>query len=238
VRQLTWTWQCGHFCQSRAVCDGPTSGTPEPASGCHDPAYSPHKQNSRPTAPRWFHAEPFTAPQQHRRQLRRWCSLWPSDIFIVTSTVSNDNGIGAVRAMDGRRGTSGTAPGGHQQQHLTATRAAGDGRLPALPTGKVLQGTCGWTDASLASCGKFYPAACKTSEQRLAHYSRHFPCVEVSACECVPVLKHMTWASLAPSNQARCTKQNGSQQSVNTMDDFRVLPQNQGPILMSGFKLS
>lgn len=45
--------------------------------------------------------------------------------------------------------------------------------------GKVLQGTCGWSDVSIGQCGKFYPPSIKTAEARLAVYSRHFPCVEV-----------------------------------------------------------
>ena len=44
--------------------------------------------------------------------------------------------------------------------------------------GKVLQGTCGWSDSSIVKCGRFYPASVKTSEDRLLHYSRFFPCVE------------------------------------------------------------
>ena len=44
--------------------------------------------------------------------------------------------------------------------------------------GKVLQGTCGWSDSSIVKCGRFYPGSVKTSEDRLLHYSRFFPCVE------------------------------------------------------------
>lgn len=44
--------------------------------------------------------------------------------------------------------------------------------------GKVLQGTCGWSDLSIVKCGRFYPASVKTTEDRLLHYSRFFPCVE------------------------------------------------------------
>ena len=43
----------------------------------------------------------------------------------------------------------------------------------------VLMGTCGWSDESIMRCGRFYPASCKTSVDRLVHYSRRFPCVEV-----------------------------------------------------------
>jgi hypothetical protein len=44
----------------------------------------------------------------------------------------------------------------------------------------VLHGTCGWSDPSIGTCGKFYPAGIRSAEQRLAHYSRRFPCVEVA----------------------------------------------------------
>ena len=44
--------------------------------------------------------------------------------------------------------------------------------------GKVLQGTCGWSDSSILKCGRFYPLSVKTTEDRLLHYSRFFPCVE------------------------------------------------------------
>lgn len=44
---------------------------------------------------------------------------------------------------------------------------------------KVLMGTCGWSDVTLLKCGKFYPASVRSAEDRLRHYSTHFPCVEV-----------------------------------------------------------
>lgn len=44
---------------------------------------------------------------------------------------------------------------------------------------KVLMGTCGWSDHTLLKCGRFYPASVRSAEDRLRHYSTHFPCVEV-----------------------------------------------------------
>lgn len=39
----------------------------------------------------------------------------------------------------------------------------------------------------LCRCGRFYPSNVKTAEDRLATYSRHFPCVEVdSSCYAIP----------------------------------------------------
>ncbi|CAM9170529.1 unnamed protein product, partial [Ectocarpus fasciculatus] len=48
---------------------------------------------------------------------------------------------------------------------------------------KVIQGTCGWTDSSLISCKRFYPAGAKTTNDKLHHYSRGggFGCVEVDS---------------------------------------------------------
>jgi uncharacterized protein YecE (DUF72 family) len=47
------------------------------------------------------------------------------------------------------------------------------------PRREVLMGTCGWTDDTLIRCGRFYPASTKTAVDRLRHYSRSFPCVEI-----------------------------------------------------------
>ena len=45
----------------------------------------------------------------------------------------------------------------------------------------ILVGTASWTDKTLIACGRFYPPACKTAEQRLRFYARQFPLVEVDA---------------------------------------------------------
>ncbi len=45
----------------------------------------------------------------------------------------------------------------------------------------VLVGTASWTDKSLVGCGRFYPPACKTAEQRLRFYASQFPVVEVDS---------------------------------------------------------
>ena len=50
---------------------------------------------------------------------------------------------------------------------------------PGALGGKVLMGTCGWSDESLLKCGKLYPSHVKSAEDRLHIYSRHFACVEV-----------------------------------------------------------
>ena len=70
-----------------------------------------------------------------------------------------------VRHMMGRLSTS---------DNKMAGKSASAGDL----VGKVLQGTCGWSDSSIVKCGRFYPGSVKTTEDRLLHYSRVFPCVE------------------------------------------------------------
>lgn len=70
-----------------------------------------------------------------------------------------------VRYMTGRLSTSNKKMAGE-------SASAGD------LVGKVLQGTCGWSDSSIVKCGRFYPGSVKTTEDRLLHYSRVFPCVE------------------------------------------------------------
>jgi uncharacterized protein YecE (DUF72 family) len=45
----------------------------------------------------------------------------------------------------------------------------------------ILVGTASWTDKSLIGCGRFYPPACKTAEQRLRFHARQFEMVEVDS---------------------------------------------------------
>eukprot|EP00981_Chlorochromonas_danica_P006725 scaffold1463_cov189-Ochromonas_danica.AAC.20 len=46
---------------------------------------------------------------------------------------------------------------------------------------RVVQGTCGWSDASLVECGRLYPKRSLTAAEKLSIYSRQglFGCVEV-----------------------------------------------------------
>ncbi|MBM3172673.1 MAG: DUF72 domain-containing protein, partial [Chloroflexi bacterium] len=44
--------------------------------------------------------------------------------------------------------------------------------------GKILIGTCSWTDPTLLATD-FYPAEANTAEKRLQYYARHFPLVEI-----------------------------------------------------------
>ncbi|HET8746284.1 MAG TPA: DUF72 domain-containing protein, partial [Ramlibacter sp.] len=45
----------------------------------------------------------------------------------------------------------------------------------------ILVGTASWTDKTLVACGRFYPPAVKTAEQRLRFYAQQFPLVEVDS---------------------------------------------------------
>lgn len=48
-------------------------------------------------------------------------------------------------------------------------------------TSPILVGTASWTDKTLVACGRFYPADCKSAEQRLRFYAQQFPLVEVDS---------------------------------------------------------
>ena len=69
------------------------------------------------------------------------------------------------------------------------------------PPASVLHGTCGWTDESLAKSG-WFPAACTSSLDRLRHFSRHFPCVEVDTSTYAIPAPEATckWAEVTPAN--------------------------------------
>ena len=88
------------------------------------------------------------------------CWLVPGQLFKASSR----SGIGSW--------------GGVSRLRSINSKMAGKNVLEDDRKGKVLQGTCGWSDSSIVKCGRFYPASVKTSEDRLLHYSRFFPCVE------------------------------------------------------------
>lgn len=64
----------------------------------------------------------------------------------------------------------------------------------------VLMGTCGWTDDTLIKCSRFYPSSVKTAVDRLRHYSRHYPCVEVdTSTYAIPRRSQVQeWMSVVP----------------------------------------
>ncbi|XP_062515269.1 uncharacterized protein LOC134190774 [Corticium candelabrum] len=67
-------------------------------------------------------------------------------------------------------------------------------------SGKVFQGTCGWSDPTILQCGRFYPAWVKTAEDRLRHYSTVFPCVECDSSNyAIPSRQRVErWLSCVP----------------------------------------
>jgi uncharacterized protein YecE (DUF72 family) len=47
--------------------------------------------------------------------------------------------------------------------------------------GKVMVGTCSWTDKTLIESGRFYPGGARSAEARLRYYASQFPIVEVDS---------------------------------------------------------
>ena len=47
--------------------------------------------------------------------------------------------------------------------------------------GRILVGTCSWTDPTLIECGKFYPEFAKSAQARLQYYASQFSIVEVDS---------------------------------------------------------
>jgi uncharacterized protein YecE (DUF72 family) len=69
-------------------------------------------------------------------------------------------------------------------------------------TSKILVGTASWTDKTLIGCGRFYPPACKTAEQRLRFYAQQFEMVEVdSSYYAMPTPQNaQLWADRTPEH--------------------------------------
>ena len=66
-------------------------------------------------------------------------------------------------------------------------------------TGRLVQGTCGW--GSPHQHLSVYPASCRSAEDRLEVFSRHFGCVEVdSTCYAIPAAATVAkWVARTPS---------------------------------------
>ena len=70
--------------------------------------------------------------------------------------------------------------------------------------GKVVMGTCGWSDPGLVKCGRFYPCTVKVStpsDAKLPFYASRFPCVEVdTSTYAIPSAQRAAkWADAAPA---------------------------------------
>jgi uncharacterized protein YecE (DUF72 family) len=71
-------------------------------------------------------------------------------------------------------------PEADPEQYRRARALADRAPLPAR-AGRIACGTAGWTDPTLIRAGTFYPETVKSPADRLMHYSKHFPVVEVDA---------------------------------------------------------
>ena len=69
-------------------------------------------------------------------------------------------------------------------------------------TSEILVGSASWTDKTLIACGRFYPPACRTAEQRLHFYAQQFPLVEVDASYYAMPLPQTAqlWAERTPAD--------------------------------------
>jgi uncharacterized protein YecE (DUF72 family) len=77
----------------------------------------------------------------------------------------------------------------------------GEQETTARPVGNIYYGTCGWTDRTLIQSG-FYPAEASSAADRLNHYARQFPIVEVDSTYYSPVSQRNAelWAGRTPEN--------------------------------------
>ena len=71
---------------------------------------------------------------------------------------------------------------------------------PDMADGRILIGTCSWSDKSLLESGRFYPPEAATPEGRLRYYAQHFPIVEVvSSYYAIPAQRTAAlWAERTP----------------------------------------
>ena len=68
--------------------------------------------------------------------------------------------------------------------------------------GRVLVGTCSWTDASLVKETDWYPRRSMTAAERLGHYASTFPVVEVDSTYYFPPTPELTaaWVERTPAD--------------------------------------
>jgi uncharacterized protein YecE (DUF72 family) len=67
-------------------------------------------------------------------------------------------------------------------------------------SGRILVGSCSWTDPTLIRSGRFYPKGVSSAEARLRHYAGRFPIVEVDSTYYAPptVENAERWAARTP----------------------------------------
>ena len=92
----------------------------------------------------------------------------------------------ATALPSGSSSSGGASTFPHASSSAAAKQAAAVSAFTSATRRRVLQGTCGWNDASILKCGRFYPSSVKTAVERLPHYATHFPSVEWNLnCCCV-----------------------------------------------------
>ena len=66
---------------------------------------------------------------------------------------------------------------------------------------RILVGSCSWTDPTLISCGRFYPAGVTSAEARLRYYAEQFDIVEVDSTYYAPPTPRNSelWAARTPA---------------------------------------
>ncbi|MGE5228105.1 MAG: DUF72 domain-containing protein, partial [Deltaproteobacteria bacterium] len=68
--------------------------------------------------------------------------------------------------------------------------------------GRILVGSCSWTDPTLIACGRFYPPGVTSAEARLRHYAGQFDIVEVDSTYYAPpsVRNSELWVARTPDD--------------------------------------
>jgi uncharacterized protein YecE (DUF72 family) len=71
-----------------------------------------------------------------------------------------------------------------------------------LSAGRILTGTCSWTDPTLIACGRFYPPGVTSAAARLRFYAGQFPIVEVDSTYYAPPSERNAhlWAERTPAD--------------------------------------
>jgi len=83
--------------------------------------------------------------------------------------------------------------------------------------GKILIGTCSWTDETLIQSGRFYPAHAKDAESRLRYYASQFPIVEVDS----------SYYAMLAEKTARLWVERTPQDFTFNIKAFRIFTQHQ-----------
>jgi uncharacterized protein YecE (DUF72 family) len=70
------------------------------------------------------------------------------------------------------------------------------------PSAYLCQGMCSWTQPALIASKKFFPPKCRTGIERLEHYARELPCVEIdSSSYAMPTKARVEqWQRVVPGN--------------------------------------